>query len=261
MATLISHAEEPRYMKAALLVGGAGTRMRPLTYIVPKAMLPLAGKPLLERTLEYLRNHGIEDVVLCVAYLKRQIINYFEDGGRFGVRIQYAESDSPLGTGGQLRTAKPFLEGETFLAMNGDIFTSLPLDSLVAFHRESEAFLTIALKRFEFQMPYGRVVLDRSNRITRFDEKPAISSQVNAGIYGCEPGIFSFFPEKDPCSLEHDVFPAVIRAKRKVTGYRSDAYWGDIGKLSDYEKINAEAISNGGHPPKTAGDPDTTSQS
>ena len=129
-------------MKAALLVGGVGTRMRPLTYLVPKPMLPLAGKPLLERTLDYLKGYGFEDLVLCVAYLKKQIMDYFKDGSDFGVRIEYAESDSPLGTAGQLRTARTFLETESepFLAMNGDIFTSLELDRMVKFHHGKEVW-------------------------------------------------------------------------------------------------------------------------
>jgi len=228
-------------MKVAILVGGVGSRLRPLTYIVPKPMLPLGGKPLLERTLEYLRHYGFTEVVLCVAYLKRQIMDYFQDGSKFGLKIDYAESDSPLGTAGQLRTARELLEGETFLAMNGDIFTSLDLDKLIDFHEKRHAFLTIALKKFTFKIPYGRVLTDGDGKITEFQEKPSISLLANAGIYICDPGLFDYFPPRDPCNLETDVFPSVIAAGKKVYGFFTDAFWGDIGKLSDYEKLNGQA--------------------
>jgi len=225
-------------MKAALLVGGVGTRLRPLTYLVPKPMLPLAGKPLLVRTLDYLKGYGFEDIVLCVAYLKKQIIDYFEDGSQFGVNIEYAESEEPLGTAGQLRTAKGLLEDEAFLAMNGDIFTSLSLGKLVSFHEEKGAYLSIALKRFDIKMPYGRIVTNGDEKITDFQEKPTISFMANAGIYVCDPGIFDYFPPRDPSNLEYDVFPRVIDDGNPVFGFKSEAFWGDIGKLSDYEKLN-----------------------
>ena len=225
-------------MKVALLVGGVGTRLRPLTYLVPKPMLPLAGKPLLERTLDYLKGYGFHDVVLCVAYLKKQIIDYFEDGSKYGVSIEYAESEEPLGTAGQLRTAEKLLEDDDFLAMNGDIFTSLDLSRLVEFHGEKEAFLSIALKKFEVKMPYGRIITNGDEKVTDFQEKPTISFNANAGIYVCDPGIFDYFPEKDPSNLEYEVFPRVIADAKPVFGFKSEAFWGDIGKLSDYEKLN-----------------------
>ena len=134
-------------MKAVLLVGGAGTRLRPLTYVVPKCLLPVGGKPLLERTMRYLEGHGITEFVLCVAYLKKQIIDTFGDGSSLGFKIQYAEADAPLGTAGQLKTASRFLDG-TFLAMNGDIVTNLSVSNMVAVHRGKGGVATIALKEF-----------------------------------------------------------------------------------------------------------------
>ncbi len=231
-------------MKAAILVGGVGSRMRPLTYLVPKPMLPLAGKPLLERNLDYLKQYDFEDIVLCVAYLKRQIMDYFEDGSKFGVKIEYAETDEPLGTAGQLRTARDLLVGDTFLAMNGDIFTSLEIPKLLEFHQENDSFLTIALKPYKVKMPYGKITLNGRKRITEFEEKPDISFFANAGVYVCNPGIFEYFPPEDPCNLEYDVFPRIIENER-VFGYQSDAFWGDIGKMSDYEKLNGEFTQNG----------------
>ena len=131
-------------MKAVLLVGGAGTRLRPLTYVVPKCLLPVGGKPLLERTMKYLGGYGFTEFVLCVAYLKKQIMDTFGDGSKLGFKIEYAEADTPLGTAGQLKTASGLLGG-TFLAMNGDIVTNLNVSELVATHRRSGGVATFAL--------------------------------------------------------------------------------------------------------------------
>ena len=136
-------------MKAVILVGGAGTRLRPLTYVMPKCLLPVGGMPLLEWTIKYLGSHDITEFVVCVAYLKRQIISTIGDGSRLGVKIQYAEADSPMGTAGQLKTAEPFVEDGTFLAMNGDIVTSLNVRNLIRTHKERGATATIALKTFD----------------------------------------------------------------------------------------------------------------
>src|SRR5271170_3328716 len=121
-------------VKAVILAGGPGTRMRPLTYVIPKVLLPIAGKPLLERTIVYLKSYGVTEFVVCVAYLKKQIIEAFGDGAELGVRIDYAEADSPLGTAGRLKTAERFIDG-TFLAMNGDIVTSLNIRNLLDTHK------------------------------------------------------------------------------------------------------------------------------
>ncbi len=139
-------------MKAIILAGGAGTRLRPLTYMVPKCLLPIGGKPLLERTIQYLKTYEIYDVVVCVAYLKKQIIEEIGDGTTLGVRIEYAESELPLGTAGQLRTAEKYVDS-TFLVMNGDIVTSLNLGNLLETHRMSGGMGTIALKKFEVKVP------------------------------------------------------------------------------------------------------------
>lgn len=225
-----------------VLAGGLGTRLRPLTYVVPKPMLPIAGKPLLEHTVNYLKEHNITEVVLCVAYLKRQIMDYFKDGSSLGVTIRYAESDAPLGTGGQLRTAADMVQG-TFLAMNGDIVTSLSLTKLIEFHAKSKGMGSIALKKYEVKIPYGYIEIGQpSNLITRFQEKPSLSYLANAGIYVFQHQIFDYIPLNKVVSLETEVFPALISRGEKLHGYYEDAFWADIGDLQDYEKADSDVL-------------------
>jgi len=230
-------------LKAVLLVGGAGTRLRPLTYIVPKCLLPVGGKPLLERTMRYLEGYGIKDFVLCVAYLKKQIIDTFGDGSSLKLRIEYAEADSPLGTAGQLKTAAKHVDGP-FVAMNGDIVTNLNIDRLVVTHKKFGGIATIALKEFGVKVPYGHVVLGDSGSVTAFEEKPTLNYMANAGIYVMEPRLLDFIPEGRPSSLETEVFPGLISKGEKVGSYYEPAYWADVGSMADFERVNNEALSD-----------------
>jgi NDP-sugar pyrophosphorylase family protein len=229
-------------LKAVILVGGVGTRLRPLTYLVPKAMLPIGGRPLLEHTIKYLANYGIKEVVLCVAYLKNRIKEHFKDGKELGVVIECAEADQPLGTAGQLMTAKDLLT-DTFLAMNGDIVTSLSLKNLADHHKKSGGIGTIALKKFEVQIPHGYIELDRNMILRSFQEKPTMSYQANAGVYILEPRIFNYVKTTPPVSLEHEVFPTAIASGEKIAGYYEDAYWADVGTISDFERVDKELLS------------------
>ena len=230
-------------MKAVLLVGGAGTRLRPLTYVVPKCLLPVGGKPLLERTMNYLSGHGFTEYVLCVAYLKRQIMDAFGDGSKLGFKIEYAEADSPLGTAGQLKTAARFLNG-TFLAMNGDIVTNLNVSELVATHRRARGVATIALKEFGVKIPYGHITLDGTGRVTGFEEKPTLSYKANAGVYVMEPRLLEEIPTGRSASLETDVFPRLIAKGEAIHSYYESAYWSDVGSMADFERVNNEALDD-----------------
>jgi NDP-sugar pyrophosphorylase family protein len=228
-------------LKAVLLVGGAGTRLRPLTYVVPKCLLPVGGKPLLERTMKYLEGHGITEFVLCVAYLKKQIIEAFGDGSALGFKIQYAEADAPLGTAGQLKTAAGMLH-ETFLAMNGDIVTNIDVTKLVATHRSMGGVATIALKEFDVKIPYGHIVVDGNGKVTAFEEKPTLSYMANAGVYIMEPSILEEIPPGRVASLETDVFPKLIAKGKSINSYFEPAYWADVGSMADFERVNDEVL-------------------
>ena len=230
-------------MKAVLLVGGAGTRLRPLTYVVPKCLLPVGGKPLLERTLRYLEGYGITEFVLCVAYLKKQIIDTFGDGSSLGLKISYAESESPMGTGGQLKTAENLIDGR-FLAMNGDIVTNLNVANLAASHSKNGNTATIALKEFGVKIPYGHVTVDHDGRVTEFHEKPTLSYMANAGIYILEKEVLSTIPAGKASSLETEIFPGLLAKGKKFGSYFESAYWADVGSMADFERVNNEALSN-----------------
>jgi len=230
-------------LKAVLLVGGAGTRLRPLTYVVPKCLLPVGGKPLLERTMRYLEGHGITEFVLCVAYLKKQIIDTFGDGSSLGFRIQYAEADSPLGTAGQLKTASKFLD-DTFLAMNGDIVTNLSVSNMVGVHRQKKGVATIALKEFGVKIPYGHIVVEKDGHVSAFEEKPTLSYMANAGVYVMERRLLEEIPSGKASSLETEVFPQLIVKGEVIHSYFEAAYWADVGSMADFERVNNEAISD-----------------
>jgi NDP-sugar pyrophosphorylase family protein len=229
-------------MKAVILVGGAGTRLRPLTYVTPKCLLPVGGMPLLEWTIKYLGTHDITEFVVCVAYLKRQVITTIGDGSRLGVKIEYAEADSPMGTAGQLKTAEPFVN-DTFLAMNGDIVTSLNIRNLIQMHKERGGAATIALKNFDVKVPYGHVTADAESVIRKFEEKPTLHLTANAGVYVLEKSIFGSIPPAMPYSLETQVFPALLERGDRLNSYYEDAYWNDVGTMSDFEKVNDEVLA------------------
>ena len=230
-------------MKAVLLVGGAGTRLRPLTYVVPKCLLPVGGKPLLERTMKYLEGHGITEFVLCVAYLKKQIIDTFGDGSSLGLKITYAEAETPLGTAGQLKTAASLIH-DTFVAMNGDIVTNLSVSNLVATHRRKGGIATLALKEFGVKIPYGHVMVDKDGKITEFKEKPVLSYMANAGVYVMEPRVLDAIPPGKSVSLETEVFPQLIAKGEVINSYFESAYWADVGSMADFERLNNEAAAD-----------------
>jgi mannose-1-phosphate guanylyltransferase len=241
-------------MKAVILVGGAGTRLRPLTYVMPKCLLPVGGMPLLEWTVKYLASHEIKEFVVCVAYLKRQIITTVGDGSRLGVKIEYAEAESPLGTAGQLKTAEPFVD-DTFVAMNGDIVTSLNVRNLIQTHKAKGGAGTIALKNFDVKVPYGHVIADQDSVIRKFEEKPTLHLMANAGIYVLERSVFGSIPSGKPYSLETEVFPALIARGERLNSYYEEAYWNDVGTMGDFEKVNDELLamqSRVGAPPHIA---------
>ena len=216
--------------------------MRPLTYVIPKVLLPIGGKPLLERTITYLKSYGFKDFVVCVAYLKKQVMDSLGDGSALGVEIRYAQSDAPLGTAGQLKTAEPMVDG-TFLAMNGDIITSLNVGKLLEVHEGLGGVGTIALKRYSVKMPYGFITTDGQGRITKFEEKPTLDYMANAGVYVLEPKIFSSIASGRPSSLETEVFPLMLSRGERMNSYYEEADWADVGSMTDFERANDQALN------------------
>ena len=224
-------------MKAVILCGGKGTRLRPYTHSVPKPMLLLGRKPILRYIVEHLKRNGITEIVMNVGHLKEQIINYFGDGARFGVKIQYSEEDAELGTAGSVKKAARLLKGEeNFLVLMGDQLTSTDLGKITAFHLKKNAVATVALRRTGIPMQYGVAEIDSDSNITCFSEKPIIQSLINVAIYVLNKKALDYLPEKGDFAM--NVFPLLMQKKQKIVGYVFDDYWIDVGSLQDYEHMN-----------------------
>lgn len=226
-------------MKAFILCGGQGTRLRPYTYTIPKPMLPLGRKPLLEYVIRNLRQNGITDLVLTVGYLKNQIMGYFGDGKKWGVKIAYLEEKDEQGTAGSILLHASEAKG-TFVVIAGDHFSRVNVRKMLEFHKKQGGIATIAFKKTGVPLEYGVAHVDKENHVTAFQEKPIVQNLVNSSLYVFEPEIFKYIKPKD--DFAKDVFPRLMKAGAKINAYVFDDYWLDIGRTSDYEKIN-EMIS------------------
>jgi len=229
-------------MKAVILAGGMGSRLRPYTYIMPKAMLPVGDKPILEHIIGYLSRNRVKDLVVATAYHGKQIEDYFRNGSDFGVHIDYARARKPLGTAGQLKTAEPHIS-ETFLAMNGDILIDVNIRNLVSFHRAKGAVGTVALRHYEVPLKYGIVTLANSDRILEWREKPKLNLTMNIGLYVLEPKIFSYIKTGRAASLEKDTFPSMIKKKERLFGYLSETEYYDVAEIEDLKKLDTRFLA------------------
>src|SRR3954452_2100655 len=232
-------------MKAVILAGGEGTRLRPLTSNAPKPMMPVVNQPMMEHIVRLLAQHGFDDIVVTVVFPANHIRNYFGDGSEFGVRMRYATEESPLGTAGSVRNAIDELD-ETFLVIAGDVLTDIDLDSIVKDHRKREAFASIGLKRVENPVEFGIVITRDDGSIERFLEKPTwgqvFSDTINTGIYVLEPGIFDFIPQGEVVDFSGDVFPAVLDHRHPLLGHVVDGYWEDVGTLEEYRSPHDDIL-------------------
>src|SRR5437667_1859303 len=232
-------------MKAVVMAGGEGTRLRPLTSNQPKPMVPIVGKPCMEHILELLREHGMTDVIVTVAFLPQAIRSYFGEGDTLGMSIGYSVEESPLGTAGSVRLAAKQLD-ETFLVISGDALCDVDLSALVAFHRERGAAVTIGLKSVDNPLEFGIVVTDDEGRIERFLEKPSwsqvFSDTINTGIYVLEPEVLRHVPTDRPYDFSKELFPYLLEMGRPLYGYVFDGYWQDIGNLDQFRQANFDAL-------------------
>jgi mannose-1-phosphate guanylyltransferase/phosphomannomutase len=232
-------------MKAVILAGGEGTRLRPLTSNQPKPMMPIANVPMMEHIVKLLARHGFDDIVVTVAFMANHIRTYFGDGSEFGVRMRYATEEAPLGTAGSVRNAKAELD-ETFLVISGDVLTDVDLSAIVERHRAQKAFATIALKRVENPVDFGIVITRPDGTIERFLEKPTwgevFSDTINTGIYVLDPGVFDFIPEGEVVDFSNDVFPAVLEQGLPLLGTVVDGYWEDVGTLESYRTAHENLL-------------------
>lgn len=232
-------------MKAVLLVGGEGTRLRPLTCNTVKAMVPILNRPFLAHLLAYLASHGVDDIVATLCYLPDRIGGQFGDGSACGVKLTYVMEETPLGTAGAVKNAEPCLDG-SFFVFNGDILTDIDLRAMLAFHRRSGAVATIALTPVEDPSAYGVVDTAPDGRVKRFIEKPprheAPTNMINAGIYVLDPSVLDRVPKGQPCMFERQVFPGLLAAGARVYAFPTTDYWIDIGTPDKYRQVQYDLL-------------------
>lgn len=233
-------------MKAVVLVGGFGTRLRPLTLSTPKQMLPIVDRPMIEHVLSWLHDHGVDTAVLSLGYRPDAFLDAYPDGVCAGVELVYAVEPEPLDTAGAVRFAASDAGiDETFIVVNGDVLTDLDLGALWSFHRASGAEGTIALTPVDDPSRYGVVPIDDSGRVIEFVEKPAPGTAptnwINAGTYVLEPDVLSRIPLDRRVSIERETFPAIV-ADRGLFAMQSDAYWIDAGVPPTYVQAQLDIV-------------------
>ena len=232
-------------MKAVILAGGLGTRLQPYTTFLPKPMLPLGEKPILEHLVDWTRKNGIKSVVLCVSYLRKTIEDYFEDGKRFGVSIEYAVSNRPLATAGQLKTAEKFID-DTFVCMYGDSIFDFNLRSMINQHKQKKSFVTMSLYEYKTNLPYGVIETTKTGKVIAWNEKPEIKANVNMGCYVMEPGVMELIPKNIPYGMD-DVIKKAMNKKKLVSSVVSKKGFLDIGNKASYKKANQDYLQKLGN--------------
>jgi len=222
--------------KAVLLVGGTGTRLRPLTYEIPKALLPIHGKTLTEHLFDLFKKYDVNETIMAVGYLREKIIDYFGDGSKFGMKLKYIEEKEPLGTAGPIKLAKEMLN-DTFIVSNGDELKDIDVEEMYKVHKENQASVTIALTTVEDPSQYGVARLSGS-KILEFVEKPkkedAPSKLINSGFYIIEPEVIDMIPDGF-AMLEKEVFPKLAK-QGKLFGFPFSGQWFDTGNIERYDK-------------------------
>jgi len=220
-------------MQAVILAGGFGKRLAPLTSEVPKPLLSVGGKPILVRQIEWLRRFGVTDVVLAVGYLRHKIFEALGDGRRFGVRIFYSVEEEPLGTGGAVKNAEPFIADDIFIVLNGDILTNLDLNKLVETLGDADGAIALVPLR----SPYGIVEFDKDGYITRFREKPLLEGfYINAGVYALRRRVLSELPDRG--NIEETLFPRLAQQRRLKAAVYKDVFWKSVDSLKDLEEVD-----------------------
>ena len=233
-------------MKAMILIGGFGTRLRPLTCNTPKPLLPVINKPFLLYQIELIKKHGIKDIILCMAYLPLEFKRYFGDGKKFGVNISYAIEKMPLGTGGAIKNAEKYVDCPV-LIFNGDVLTDLDLTDLIKYHKQKKSKATITLVEVDDPTSFGLVETNKNGNILQFLEKPSANqitcNTINAGTYIFEPEILKEIPENTVYSVERGLFPNLLNKKYPFYGFVYSGYWIDIGTMEKYLQVHHDLMN------------------
>ncbi len=219
-------------LQAVIMAGGSGTRLRPLTEEIPKPMLPVGARPLMEIIVDQLRDAGIQRVNIATHYNEEKITEHFGDGANFGIELAYVSEERPLGTAGALGLMDTPVE--TTLVVNGDVLTQVNYQAMLGFHREHEADMTVGVRRYEIDVPYG-VVESEKAFVRRFREKPMLDLFVNAGIYLLEPEVYTHIENGEHLDMT-ELMQRLLDANRPVCSFPIHEYWLDIGRPADYER-------------------------
>lgn len=236
-------------MKAVIMAGGEGSRLRPLTCALPKPMVPVLNRPCMEHIIYLLRQHNISDTAVTLQYLPEEIKSYFGDGREYGVNLTYFTENTPLGTAGSVKNAAAFLD-ETFVVISGDALTDSNLQKAFEFHREKQALATLVLTTVTCPLEYGVVITDGEGKIKRFLEKPGwgevFSDTVNTGIYILEPEILNYIDENKMVDFSKDLFPNLLAADKPLYAFVTEGYWCDIGNVEQYRQAQFDILNNKG---------------
>jgi len=236
-------------MKGIIIAGGAGTRLRPLTYTRPKPLIPVVNRPFLEYQVALLKRHGIDEIIFCTNYMADKIQNHFGDGSRFGVSMRYAIEEQPLGTAGAIKNAQNLAGRDTLVVLNGDVLTDFDISSIIRFHKEKDALITLTLKEVPSPSPYGVILTDENGRVREFIEpsealkkllaaNPHVEhtgvDHINAGIYVMQPEALDAIPTGRPVSVERETYPKLLAEGKPVYAIVRDGFWLDIGRPEQY---------------------------
>jgi mannose-1-phosphate guanylyltransferase/phosphomannomutase len=228
-----------------ILAAGVGSRLDPLTRNIPKPMVPIVNRPVMEHIVELLAKHGIKDIMVNLHYLADQIENHFGDGSKWGVNIHYSKEDRLWGDAGSVKRCEEFFD-DTFLVVGGDDLADLDLSRIMRVHKEKRALATIALSLVDDPSEYGIALLNERGRITRFLEKPRgeviFSNTANTGVYVFEPQILEFIPRGVPYGFGNNVFPMMLEHRTRFYGYLTSSYWRDVGNLKQYQQSQFDVL-------------------
>ncbi|MEW6684844.1 MAG: sugar phosphate nucleotidyltransferase [Candidatus Edwardsbacteria bacterium] len=233
-------------MKAVIMAGGLGTRLRPLTSSLPKPMIPMVNRPMMEHILLLLKQHGFTKIICLLYHQSEAIKNYFQNGSKFAVEIQYVEAEADYGTAGAVKNAEELIKGERFLIISGDVLTDFNLSEIVRFHIQKKAQATMALTRVRNPLDYGIVITDEEGRIVRFLEKPTwgevFSDTINTGIYLLEPEVLELIPLQKEFDFSKNLYPLMLKRNDPLYGFIAEGYWRDVGNIEEYRRAHQDVL-------------------
>lgn len=233
-------------MKAMILAAGAGTRLRPLTYETSKPMVPVVNRPVIHHVLDNLSRHGVREVAVNLHVGAEQVRSFCGDGSKWHVRITYSHEKTLLGTAGAVKKLQNFFKDSAFFVLSGDGLCDINLTDFWKFHKSKKSLATMALKQVDQRFDYGVTMTDKGARIKGFMEKPSwgdiFSNKVNTGIYLFEPEVLSFMPAGRFYDFGHQLWPKLLKMKKRIYGYEMDGYWCDVGNLSEYRRSQKDAL-------------------